>query len=149
MNIYRYSQWDGSQDLFDLNADELMNELERQLMSYGDLSYALRLMQHGGFRDSQGRQLPGIQDLLQRLRQRRQSQLDKYNLGSVMDEIRQKLDNIVKTERQGIQRKLDEAKQKAGEESRGSSTDTRTTRTDACDGRAADDGPFGLPGAGH
>jgi len=115
MRIYRYSEWDGSQDVFDLDADELMNELERHLMSYGDLSYALRLMQRGGFRDSQGRRLPGIQDLLQRLRQRKQSQLDKYNLGSMMDEIRQKLDNIVKAERQGIQRKLDEARQKAKE----------------------------------
>ncbi len=115
MNIYRYSEWDGSQALFDLDADELMDELGRNLMSYGDLSYALRLMQHGGIRDSQGRRLPSMQELLQRLRQQRQNQLDKYNLGSVLDEIQRKLDNILKTERQGIQRKLDEARQKAGE----------------------------------
>ena len=115
MSIYRYSEWDGRQDLTGPDADELMTELERQLMSYGNFSYALRLMQYGGFKDSQGRRLPGIQDLLQRLRQRRQSQLEKYNLGSVMDEIRQKLDNILKMERDGIQRKLDEAKQKASE----------------------------------
>ena len=115
MNIFRYSEWDGSQDLFALDADELMDELERNLMSYGDLSYVLRLMQRGGIRDSQGRQLPSLQELLQRLRQRRQNQLDKYNLGSVMDEIRQKLDNILKTEREGIQKRLDEARQKAGE----------------------------------
>jgi uncharacterized protein with von Willebrand factor type A (vWA) domain len=115
MGEYLYSEWDGTQDIFDLDADALMNELERNLMSHGDLSYALRQMQRGGLRDSQGRRLPSIQDLLQRLRQRRQSQLDKYNLGSVMDEIREKLDNIVKQERQGIQKRLDEAKQKAGE----------------------------------
>ena len=115
MSIYRYSEWDGSQDLFDLDADELMDELGRNLMSYGDLSYALRLMQRSGIRDSQGRRLPSIQELLQRLRQRKQSQLDKYKLSSVMDEIRQKLDNILKTEREGIQQRLDEARQKAGE----------------------------------
>ena len=115
MSIYRYSEWDGSQDLFDLDADELMDELGRNLMSYGDLSYALRLMQRGGIRDSQGRKLPGLQELLQRLRQRKQGQLEKYKLSSVIDEIRQKLDNILKTERQGIQRRLDEARQKAGE----------------------------------
>ncbi len=114
MKTYRYSEWDGSQNLFELNADELMDELGRNLMSYGDLSYALRLMQQGGLRDSQGRKLPSLQELLQRLRQRRQNQLDKYNLGSVLDEIRQKLDNILKTERQGIQGKLDEARQKTG-----------------------------------
>ncbi len=115
MSIHRYSEWDGSQDVFDLNADELMDDLGRKLMSYGDVSYALRLMQRGGIRDSQGRRLPTMQELLQRLRQKKQSQLDKYNLGSVMDEIRQKLDNILKTEREGIQKKLDEARQKAGE----------------------------------
>jgi len=115
MSIYRYSEWDGSQDVFDLDADELMDELGRSLMSYGDLSYALRQMQRGGIRDSQGRRLPSIQELLQRLRQRKQSQLDRYDLGSVMGEIRQKLDNILGTERQGIQRRLDEARQKARE----------------------------------
>ncbi|MBI4283970.1 MAG: VWA domain-containing protein [Chloroflexi bacterium] len=115
MNIYRYSEWDGSQDMFDSDADELMNELGRQLMSDGDLSDALRQMQRSGMRDSQGRRLPSIQELLQRLRQRKQSQLDKYDLGSMLDELRQKLDDIMKTERQGIQKKLDEAKQKAQE----------------------------------
>lgn len=115
MNIYRYSEWDGSQDSFSLDADELMDELGRNLMSYGDLSSVLRLMQRGGIRDNQGRRLPGIQELLQRLRQRKQSQLEKYKLSSVMDEIRQKVDNILKTERQGIQRRLDEARQKAKE----------------------------------
>ncbi len=118
MNIYRYSEWDGSQDLSALDADELMGELGRKLMSYGDLSSVLRQMQHGGFRDSQGRRLPSIQELLERLRQQRQRQLDKYNLDSVLDEIRQKLDNILKTERQGIQKKLEEARQK-GEEGAG------------------------------
>ena len=115
MSIYRYSEWDGTQDIFELDADELMDELGRSLMSSGDLSYALRQMLRGGMRDRQGRRLPSIQELLQRLRQRRQSQLDKYKLSSVMDEIRQKLEDILKTEREGIQRKLEEARQKAKE----------------------------------
>jgi len=115
MSIFRYSEWDGSQDLFNLNADDLMDELGRRMMSYGDLSYALRLMQRGGIRDSQGRRLPSIQDMLQRLRKQRQQQLDKYNLSSVIDTIRQKLDSILKTERRGIQKQVDEARQKAQE----------------------------------
>ena len=75
MSVYRYSEWDGSQDIFELDADELMDELGRYLMSYGDMSNALRLMQRRGISDSQGRRLPSIQELLQQLRQRRQSQL--------------------------------------------------------------------------
>ena len=113
MKIYRYSEWDGTQDLFELDKDELMDELGRNLMYDGNLSYALWKMQRLGLRDSQGRRLPGLQDLIQRLRQRRQSQLDKYRLSSVLDEIRHRLDNILKTEREGIQRRLDEARQKA------------------------------------
>ncbi len=115
MNRYRYSEWDGTQDIFELDKDELMDELGRNLMSDGNLNYILWRMQRQGIRNSEGRRLPGIQDLLQRLRQRKQAQLDKYNLGSMVDEIRQKLDDILKTERQGIQKKLDEARRKAEE----------------------------------
>src|SRR3989304_2475362 len=115
MSEFRYSERDGSQHIFALNADDLMNQLGENLISHWDLADALRRMQNGGLRDSQGRRLPSIQDLLQRLQQRKQDQLDKYNLGSVLDEIRQKLDDIMKAERQGIQQKLDEARQKADE----------------------------------
>src|SRR3972149_10704303 len=113
MSVFRYSEWDGSQSLFDLNADDLMNQLGENLISHWDLADALRRMQNGGLRDSQGRRLPSVQELLQRLQKKKQDQLDKYNLGSVLDEIRQKLDDIMKAERQGIQDKLDEARQKA------------------------------------
>jgi uncharacterized protein with von Willebrand factor type A (vWA) domain len=115
MSIYRYSEWDGTQDLFDLDKDELMDELARNLMYDGNMSYSLWKMQRQGMRDGLGRRLPGLQDLLQRLRQRRQGQLDKYNLSSVMDEIRKKLEDIIKTEREGIQKKLEEGRQKAEE----------------------------------
>jgi uncharacterized protein with von Willebrand factor type A (vWA) domain len=115
MSIFRYSEWDGTQDLFDLDKDELMDELARNLMYDGDMAYSLWNMQRHGMRDSQGRRLPGLQDLLQRLRQRKQGQLDKYNLSSVMDEIRKKLEDVLNTEREGIQKRLDEARQKTQE----------------------------------
>ena len=115
MGTYRYSEWDGTQDIFELDADELMKELERNLTSHGDLSRALRMLQRGGLRDRQGRRQPGIQELRQRLNQMRQNQLDKYQLGSVLNEIRDKLENILKTERRGIQRRLDEARQKTAD----------------------------------
>ncbi len=137
MSVYRYSEWDGSQDIFELDADALMDELGRYLMSYGDMSYALRLMQRRGISDSQGRRLPSIQELLQQLRQRRQSQLEKYKLSSVIDEIRQKLDNILKTERQGIHRRLDEARQKAMEGSDQLSPEVQQKMLKAIEDRAA------------
>jgi uncharacterized protein with von Willebrand factor type A (vWA) domain len=45
---------------------------------------------------------------MERLRRMKQQQLSRYNLDSVMDEIKQRLDKILDTERQGIQKKLDE-----------------------------------------
>jgi len=112
MTIFRYSEWDGTQDFLDFDKDELMDELARNLMQDGNMSYSLWRMQRQGMRDSQGRRLPGLQDLLQRLRQKKQDQLDKYKLGSVMDEIREKLKDVLNTEREGIQKRLDEARQK-------------------------------------
>ena len=116
MSIFRYSEWDGTQDLFDLDKDELMDELARNLMYDGDMAYSLWKMQRHGMRDSLGRRLPGLQDLIQRLRQRKQGQLDKYNLSSVMDEIRKKLEDVLKTEREGIQKRLEEARQKTSKD---------------------------------
>jgi len=115
MRKYRYSEWDGTQDIFEPDAEELMEELERNLMFDGDLSRALRMMQRGGLMDSQGRRLPSLQDLIQRLRQRRQEHLEKYKLDSVLDEIREKLKTITGMERQGIKDRLDEAGQKAAD----------------------------------
>ncbi|MEE8353496.1 MAG: hypothetical protein V3S10_03485 [Dehalococcoidales bacterium] len=115
MRTFRYSEWDGTQEVFGLDEDEVMDELARNLMQDGNMSYALWKMQRQGMRDSQGRRLPGLQDLLQRLRQQKQGQLDRFNLSSVMDDIREKLDDILKTEREGIDRKIDEAGRKVAE----------------------------------
>jgi len=115
MRTFRYSEWDGTQEIIGLDEDDVMDELARNLMQDGNMSYALWKMQRYGMRDSQGHRLPGLQDLLQRLRQNKQGQLDRFNLSSVMDDIREKLDDILKTEREGIERKLDETRQKTAE----------------------------------
>src|SRR4030042_1790812 len=111
MNNYYYSEWDGSQDHEELDSDQLMDELGKQVFRYGNLTDALRAMQRSGI-NKQGRQMPNLDQLLHKLRQMRQDQLSRYNLDSMMDEIKQKLDQILDTERQGIQKKLDEAEGK-------------------------------------
>jgi len=117
MGTLRYSEWDGTQDWANLDADDVLAELERNLMNHGDLSQALRMMQRSGVKGSSGKKMPGIQDLLQRLRQQKQRQLDKYNLGSMMDDIREKLEDVIKTERQGIEKRVGDAQQKANDKS--------------------------------
>lgn len=112
MERFVYSEWDGSQETFDLDADRVMDELAKQLFRHGNLSQALRHLQRYGLRDSQGRQLPSLDRLLERLRRMKQDRLSQYNLNSVMDEIRQRVDKILQTERDGIQKKVNEARQK-------------------------------------
>ncbi|HEY94015.1 MAG TPA: VWA domain-containing protein [Dehalococcoidia bacterium] len=137
MTIYRYSEWDGSQESGELSADDLMDELGSNLMSYGDLPYSLRLMQQRGFRNGQGRQMPSIQELLEKLRQRKQEQLSKFNLDSVMEDIREKLDTIIKTEREGIEKKLDDTRSRSDDGSSGLDPDVRRRLLKTLEDRAA------------
>src|SRR5438034_870384 len=60
----------------------------------------------------QGR-MPGLQDLLKQLRQRRQQQLKRYDLGSALDDIKKKVDEILKTEREGIEQRRTDARERA------------------------------------
>src|SRR6266511_3018990 len=103
--LIRYSRWDGTQQGLDLDADDLMSD--------GDTWNALRRMLQGGVKDPQGQQrMPGLKDLLEQLKRRRQQQLDRYDLGSTLEDIKQKLEEILKTEREGIRRRLEDGRER-------------------------------------
>lgn len=108
--FYRYSRWDGTQQIEPFTADELMEHLAESLLNERDLWSAMRDMLQRGAQLPSGRRMSGLRDLTERLRQRRQEQLDRYNLSSIMDDIRQRLDQVLETEREGIQRRLNQAK---------------------------------------
>ena len=108
MTTYWYSRWDGSQDPFQFHEDDIIEQLSDQLLYHGDVASALRSMIQRGATRRDGQQLTGIQDLRQRLRALRQQTLDRYNLNSVADDIGQRLQDIIDTERAGIQRRLQE-----------------------------------------
>jgi uncharacterized protein with von Willebrand factor type A (vWA) domain len=112
MPTYRYFKWDGTEP-FAFDKDKLMDELSRRLMADGDLNNALWRMQNSRMRDSHGRQMPSLKEMLRHLNEKRQNQLNRYNLDSIMEDIRKALEDVKQTERSGIQKKLDEIKQKA------------------------------------
>ena len=116
MTILRYSQWDGSQRIFDLDEDRIMKELSDDLLYHGDLNRALRRLLQRGLDGSGDQNLPGMRDLMEKLRRQRQEQLEKYNLDSIMDEFKERLDDIVQTERQGIDKRLEEAQEQASQQ---------------------------------
>src|SRR5712692_898274 len=98
----RYSRWDGTQQIEDLDADDLLNAMADDLTADGDLWNALRRLFQRGLHDPNGPQMSGLQDLLQQLKKRRQQQLDRYDLGSALEDIKKKLAEVVKKEREGV-----------------------------------------------
>src|ERR671923_2138883 len=114
MAQYRYGAWDGSQHVLDVDAEALLDAMSDDLLEEGDLWRALQRLFRQGAQNREGQHLPGLQDLLQQIRQHRQQQLQHSNLGDTLKDIREKLQQIQHTEREGIDRKVDEGRDKAG-----------------------------------
>jgi uncharacterized protein with von Willebrand factor type A (vWA) domain len=106
---FRYSQWDGTQDIPSLDPDDILAGLTDDLMNFGDLQHALRNLMQRGMRNPLGQRMQGLRDLLQQLRQQRRQTLDKYNLASVFEDIQKRLDEILGMENETLDRRLDEA----------------------------------------
>src|SRR5688572_15372825 len=111
--LIRYSRWDGSQQLPDFDADDLLAAMADDLMADGDLQRALQRMLRWGAQNRDGEQMPGLRDLLERLRQQRRETLDRYSMSDVIKDLQERLDDVLKTERTGIERRLEEGRQKA------------------------------------
>ena len=107
----RYSRWDGSQHVADLDADEIIDALSDDVMAEGDLAEALRRLMERGWRtgDPTRGDMPGLRDLMERLERRREAMLERYQLNDVLGDIRRELEEIVATERTGVERRLDDA----------------------------------------
>ncbi len=111
----RYERWDGTQEPFGRDAEELFEKLAEDLYQGGDFDYALRRLLSRGWRDPRGKRLPGIEEMLERLRQRRQQQLKRYNLDNVFSNIQERLNEIVRRERQGIVERIAQASDPAAQ----------------------------------
>src|SRR5438067_12160491 len=103
---FSYSNWDGSQHVLDLDAESLLDAMSDDLLEEGDLWRALQRLFRQGAQNQDGQRMPGLQDLLQQLRQKRQQQLQHTNLGDTLKDIREKLQQIKSTEREGIDNKV-------------------------------------------
>src|SRR5919205_2174317 len=111
-NLFRYGAWDGSQHVLDVDAESLLDAMSDDLLEEGDLWRALQRLFRQGAQNQDGQRMPGLQDLMQQLRQRRQQQLQRSNLNDTLKDIREKLQEIQKTERGGIENKVDEGREK-------------------------------------
>jgi uncharacterized protein with von Willebrand factor type A (vWA) domain len=103
---FRYSPWDGTQKGFQLDALDVMEQLTDDLLYHGDLNAALRRMLQQGFEDRDGERVQGLREILQKLRERREETLERFDLGGVYDEIAQELREVVEQERSAIDQRL-------------------------------------------
>ena len=99
---FTYSRWDGTQTGFDLDADHLFSEMADELLYHGDVNSALRQMMQNGLMDRDGRDMEGIRDMMQRLRERRRDILENHDVGGVFDDIAGSLRSVVEQERQAL-----------------------------------------------
>ena len=106
--IHRYSEWDGTQDIPALDANDVLDALSDDLMNFGDLQHALRNLMQRGMRGQQGGKMQGLRDLLHQLRQQRRERLDQFDLGGVMEDIRKQLEEILDLERNTLDERAGE-----------------------------------------
>ena len=116
MVVQRYSEWDGTQDIPGLEANEVLDALSDDLMNFGDLQHALRNLMQRGMKSPQGQKTQGLRDLLHQLRQQRRERLDRFDLGGVMDGIREQLQEILDLERNTLDDRMGEAGQQNGQQ---------------------------------
>ncbi len=96
--LTHYSRWDGSQELPSFDADDILEAMSDDLMSDGDLQRALQRLLRWGAENRDGDRMPGLRDLLERLRQQRREQLDRYNVSDIMKDLQEKLEDVLETE---------------------------------------------------
>src|ERR1700686_944577 len=95
---FRYSRWDGTQKLDDLDAGDVLDALSDDLMNYGDLNAALQRLLRWGTPN-----MPGLEQLLKQLREARERELGRYNLDSTVDQLREQVQNVIATQKSGIE----------------------------------------------
>lgn len=107
-NRYGYSRWDGTQRIEGIDADDILNALSDDYLENGNLQQAMRRLMQDGIQSQDGRKSMGLREMMERMRNARNAQLNRYNMASgVMDDLREKLEEIKQLERDGIQRRLD------------------------------------------
>ena len=113
MSIVRYSRWDGSQQLPAFDADDVLDALSDDILAEGDVRRALQRLMQRGLRGTRGGDVPGLRRIMERLRGRRQEELENANLDGVMEGINRRVEEILAQEREGIAERTKAAEQRA------------------------------------
>ena len=80
-----------------------MKALADDLIEYGDLRWAMRNLMSRGMQIPQGGYMQGLRDMIRKLKEQKLEQLKRYNLDSIFDEFRERLEEIKQMERDRIE----------------------------------------------
>src|SRR6266487_5180194 len=153
-NRYGYSRWDGTQRIEGLDADDILKALSDDYLENGNLQQALKRLMQDGVRSEDGKKAMGLREMMERMRNQRNQQLNRYNMASgVMDDLREKLEEIKRLEREGIQRRLDnppgdQQSQEGQEDQRSQSGDQPQTGQQSQSGQSGQQGQSGQSAEG-
>ena len=112
MSTFRYSRWDGSQQLPAFDADDVLDALRRhpgrgRRRRGASAADAARPARHPR------RRHPGARRSWSGSAAQRQAELERANLDGVLDDVDRRLEEILETERQGIAERVKAAEQRA------------------------------------
>ena len=108
----RYSRWDGTQRIDGFDADDIMEAISDDMFADGDLQRALQRLFRWGMDKQDGSRMPGIRQMMERLKAMRQRELSRYDIGSVLEDLKQRLDEIQQLEREGIEQRVEQGRQR-------------------------------------
>jgi uncharacterized protein with von Willebrand factor type A (vWA) domain len=104
MRLYRYSRWDGTQEEFTLDPDRALEALSDLMMEGMDAQQALEWMRQFGFElGGLDMRVMGIDELVQELRDQIRELQQQWDLSRSMDEMQERLDDILDREQQAVQ----------------------------------------------
>src|SRR5947209_8660450 len=99
----RYTQWDGSQRVR-LNAEQVFEKLSEYLSYTDDVQQALEwLMRQGA--EWEGMRVLGLDDFLESVREELRQRYRQFDVNSALDEIRQRLEELLDLERDTLHEK--------------------------------------------
>ncbi|MBI2962590.1 MAG: VWA domain-containing protein [Deltaproteobacteria bacterium] len=106
----RYTRWDGSQRI-QLTPSQVFEKLSEYLSFTDDLQQAMDWLLRQGL-EWEGARVVGLDDLLEQLREEMRKRYREYNLDHALDEIRQKLGEVLDLERSALEGKGEEGRRK-------------------------------------
>lgn len=107
--FYTYSWRDGDQGSGSVDPDDLMDALSDDLVSDGDLPSALKRLTRAGLRGKDDHQILGTHALLHQVRSQRRTELERYDLDSMVEDLRDRIYDILQTERSEVQARREKA----------------------------------------